>query len=461
MKKQGVLEEAGALLERAVIRYRGRAVGTSAVLPGGDVAAENYRDCFVRDFVPVALVFLLRGESEIVRGFLETLVVLQKERHAAAGHRRVPGLMPASFRVATEEDGRESLHADFGDKAIGRVTPVDSMLWWLILLDLYQRLSGDTALARTADFQQAICRILDMGLSEALEDMPTLLVPDGAFMIDRRLGVYGHPLEIQVLLHGALEAARRVLAPGDLHQHLKAAALARERSLCAYLRMYYWLDLERLNEILRFGTEEFGGNVANLFNIYPEAIPDWLLDWLPERAGYLVGNLGPGRMDFRFFAQGNLLAVLFGVARDDQAAALFRLYESRWHDLVGAMPAKLVYPALTGEAWQLLTGCDPKNVPWSYHNGGNWPVLLYSFVAAALSTGRADLAERAFEATVARLGREGWPEYYDGRGGRLIGRRANLNQIWSAASLLLAARFLDQPAFSRIFAAEFCSETTP
>ena len=53
------------------------------------------------------------------------------------------------------------------------------------------------------------------------------------------------------------------------------------------------------------------------------------------------------------------------------------------------MPVKICYPAVEGEHWRLQTGSDPKNVPWSYHNGGNWPVLLWAFVAAAVKTGAA------------------------------------------------------------------------
>jgi len=121
------------------------------------------------------------------------------------------------------------------------------------------------------------------------------------------------------------------------------------------------------------------------------------------------------------------------------------LIDQRWDDLVGAMPVKLCYPALTGDAWDLLTGCDPKNRPWSYHNGGNWPVLLWPLVAAALSTGRRDLAERAFALAAERLPRDGWPEYYDGTSGRLLGRYANLQQTWSAAALILADKLLEDP----------------
>ena len=207
--------------------------------------------------------------------------------------------------------------------------------------------------------------------------------------------------------------------------------------------IFYWLDLHRLNEIHRFGTEEFGTGSVNMLNVYPESIPDWVADWLPDDGGYLVGNLGPGRMDFRFFAQGNLLAILFGLTTEEQAEKIMILYEERWDELMGAMPAKICYPALKGEDWKIQTGSDPKNVPWSYHNGGNWPVLLWPFVAAALRAGRRDLAQKAVDAAGARLLTDQWPEYYDGKKGRLLGRRANLRQTWSATAYIFSHQLLD------------------
>jgi hypothetical protein len=147
-------------------------------------------------------------------------------------------------------------------------------------------------------------------------------------------------------------------------------------------------------------------------------------------------------MDFRFFALGNLLAILFGLATGDQVDDVMALYESRWPDLIGNMPVKICYPALEGIEWELLTGSDPKNVSWSYHNGGNWPCMLWTFVAAAIKGQRHELAHKAFELACAQLPGDSWPEYYDGRTGRLIGRRANLNQTWSAAALIFADQLL-------------------
>jgi hypothetical protein len=51
-----------------------------------------------------------------------------------------------------------------------------------------------------------------------------------------------------------------------------------------------------------------------------------------------------------------------------------------------------------------------------------------ALVAAAQKTGRVDLAQPALELADRSLHDARWPEYYDGRGGHLIGRRAHINQ---------------------------------
>lgn len=449
--KNEALKSARALLDDARIMCEGKPVGLAAAKDPESLAAENYAECFVRDFFPCALVSLNDGKPDIVRNFLTALLQLRTQNKCVSGHEIQSGVMPASFRKVVDGEGKESLLADFGERAIGKVAPVDSMMWWTLLLGIYQKSVGNRQITDTREFQDGARKVLEIYLQDTFEVYPTVLVPDGAFMIDRRMGVYGHPLEVQSLFFGALETASQLLKPEPENRKILATALTRKKALRSYVRRYYWLDLPRLSEIHRFDTEEFGAGSGNTLNIYPESIPDWLDPWLPENAGYMVGNLGPGRMDFRFFAQGNLLAILFGLTTDDQARKIMDLYERRWENLVGAMPVKICYPAVEGVHWKITTGCDSKNIPWSYHNGGNWPVLLWPFVAAALKTGRRKLAERAFDVACGKLFKDGWPEYYDGHTGRLIGRRANLNQTWSAAALVLSSQMLEDEKILGLF----------
>jgi len=435
------------LVEEAVVTFEDHRIGTVASHAPHFRGAANYGECFVRDFVVSALVFLSDDEpdSDIVRDFLVTVAGLAAGQTGMRGHDLHPGVLPASFSLAADGEGEQRLVADFGNRAIGRVAPVDSIMWWTILLGLYGRVSGDRELAAREEVRQTIRRCLELVLRGSFEVLPTLLVPDGCCMIDRRMGVYGHPLEIQALFYAMLGTAARLLSDGDRDQALLNRAAQRRQQLLDHVRSHYWLDESRLSEINRFRLDEFGSSSENDLNISPDSIPEWVSTWLPSRGGYLAGNLGPGRLDVRFFALGNLLAILFGLTTEKQTGLVMDLYEARWDDLIGSVPLAISFPAMTGEEWRLMTGCDPKNRPWSYHNGGHWPVLLWPFVAAALTAGRRTLAERAVEQARERLASDDWPEYYDGRRGRLVGRAANLQQVWTAAALVVAQRLLERP----------------
>lgn len=451
MTSESALVAAQNILNRSILRYQGEPVGTVAALPSDSLVAVNYAECFVRDFVPSAFVFLMQGQTDIVRNFLTTVLKLSSQQTVMKGHERAMGLMPASFKIVKDIDNKDRIVADFGERAIGRVAPVDSAMWWMILLRIYVVNTGDLKLAHSDEFQQCMRQILQLYLKESFETSPAMLVPDGSFMIDRRMGVAGHPLEIQSLFYGMLQASQELLIENEDNATLINTAKHRMQTLRSYVRIFYWLDIRRLNEIHRFGSEEFGPDAKNLFNIYPETIPEWTDGWLPNGTGYFIGNLGPGRMDFRVFSSGNLLAVLFGLATEEQANQILQLYDTHQEDLIGNMPLKIAYPALSGKEWSMMTGSDPKNVSWSYHNGGNWPMLIWMFVGAAIRGGREDLARKVISNATQRLHQDEWPEYYDGRRGDLIGRRANMNQTWSATSLIVAHELIENPDSLALF----------
>jgi glycogen debranching enzyme len=301
--------EAWEILQKSIIYYYDRPIGTVAACDG-DTPALNYDQCFIRDFVPAALVFLIQGETEIVRNFLTYTLKLQiKERQLDFLEPR-RGLMPASFKVIYQQQ-EQYLLADFGDHAIGRVTPVDSCLWWIFLLRAYVKATEEYSLAHSPEMQKGIRLIMELCLSARFDMYPTLLVPDGSCMIDRRMGINGHPLEIQALFYTALRCAQELLLNNQENDKTHQAINNRLSPLLEHIRYHYWLDLERLNIIYRYKSEEYGENVLNQFNIYSESIPYAdLSEWLPEDGGYLVGNLGPSLLDCRFFSLGNLMAIV-------------------------------------------------------------------------------------------------------------------------------------------------------
>lgn len=70
-------KEAWKLLNDAVVMYCGSPVGTVAANDPADKLPLNYDQVFIRDFVPSALAFLLKGEGEIVKNFLLHTLQLQ------------------------------------------------------------------------------------------------------------------------------------------------------------------------------------------------------------------------------------------------------------------------------------------------------------------------------------------------------------------------------------------------
>lgn len=62
----------------------------------------------------------------------------------------------------------------------------------------YGKCSGDLSFHERIDVQTGIKLILKLCLADGFDMFPTLLVTDGSCMMDRRMGIHGHPLEIQV-----------------------------------------------------------------------------------------------------------------------------------------------------------------------------------------------------------------------------------------------------------------------
>ncbi|XP_052148931.1 neutral/alkaline invertase 1, mitochondrial [Oryza glaberrima] len=454
-------KEAWSLLGRSVVSYCGTAVGTVAANdPSTANQMLNYDQVFIRDFVPSAIAFLLKGEGDIVKNFLLHTLQLQSWEKTVDCYSPGQGLMPASFKVRSipldgnSEAFEEVLDPDFGESAIGRVAPVDSGLWWIILLRAYGKITGDYALQERVDVQTGIRLILNLCLSDGFDMFPTLLVTDGSCMIDRRMGIHGHPLEIQSLFYSALRCAREMVSVNDGSNSLIRAINYRLSALSFHIREYYWVDMKKINEIYRYKTEEYSHDAINKFNIYPEQIPSWLADWIPEKGGYLIGNLQPAHMDFRFFSLGNLWAIISSLATQRQAEGILNLIEAKWEDIIANMPLKICYPALEYEEWRIITGSDPKNTPWSYHNGGSWPTLLWQFTLACIKMGRRDLAQRAIEVAEKRLSEDKWPEYYDTRTGRFIGKQSRLYQTWTIAGYLSSKMLLDCPELASILICE-------
>jgi hypothetical protein len=171
----------------------------------------------------------------------------------------------------------------------------------------------------------------------------------------------GYHIEIQALFFMAMRCALSLLiqdSDPDFVNHITK----RIQALIYHIHSFY-----------RYKNEEYSQIALKKFNVIPESIPDWIFDFMPSRGGYFIGNVSPARMDFRRFCLGNFIAILSSLATREQAEAILDLVEERQQELIGEMPFEICYPAMENQEWHIVTGCNPKNTRWNYHNRGSWP----------------------------------------------------------------------------------------
>lgn len=64
--------------------------------------------------------------------------------------------------------------------------------------------------------------------------------------------------------------------------------------------------------------------------------------------------------------------------------------------------------------------------------------------------GRPEIAANAVKVAERRIARDKWPEYYDTKSARFIGKQARLFQTWSIAGYVVAKQLLANPEAAKI-----------
>jgi len=128
-----------------------------------------------------------------------------------------------------------------------------------------------------------------------------------------------------------LQVVNELLLPEAENKTYLQAVSDRLSHLAYHVRNYYWLDLDTKSTDT---VEEFGASM-NWLNIYPATIQIGYLSGYRPMGGYLVGNLGPAWMDFRFFTQGTLLAIITSASKQ---SASDHGFDWRLSGLVGKCP---------------------------------------------------------------------------------------------------------------------------
>ncbi|THG01074.1 hypothetical protein TEA_007511 [Camellia sinensis var. sinensis] len=125
-------------------------------------------------------------------------------------------------------------------------------------------------------------------------------------------------------------------------------------------------------------------------------------------------------------------------------------------DLIRALNNRLV--ALSFHGYNLLlSGLIPNsNYSWFIK-----PDLLvewtFFLTVACIKKNRPEIAAKTVEVAEKRISRDKWPEYYNTKRARFIGKQSQLFQTWSIVGYLVAKQLLDDPSAAKILSLSMSS----
>lgn len=361
---------------------------------GLSASTDVYQEVWARDSV-IALLGASVGGDETMLGALRTSL-----EYLAARQDRF-GQIPNFVRIRDNQ-------VDFGS--------VDSNPWFVIGAAFYCECSGDGVWWES--MADAVVRALDWcegrdfrksGLMESGEcdDWADLLCNRGKVLFPNVL--YAHALR---LASGLLE----ITHPAEAERFA-----ARDVVVRAAIQETFWV-------VAPENCTDDTHQKARLHASVSLRARAYLLPWVSL---FEYGD--------RFDTAGNLLAILCGVATDDQATRILNFIQQTGLD--EPFPVRVLYPAIQqGERdWRDYYKVWGGNLPDQYHNGGIWPWVGGIYVAALVKTGRLERAQYQLGklALALQAGLEPWEcrEWIHARSGQPMG---SLYQAWSAGMMLYA-----------------------
>ncbi|MFP4640284.1 MAG: amylo-alpha-1,6-glucosidase [Guyparkeria sp.] len=377
---------------------------------------DNYRRVWARDGVIIGLAALMTGEEALVATMRKTLETL-------ARHQGPHGEIPSNVDTSTQR-------ISYG----GTTGRVDADLWFVIGCAEYWRATGDDAFLEEA--LPALERVHFLLGAWEFNDRGLIYVPQTGDWADEYVQS-GYILYDQLLY---LQALRSLCQVHD-HVHGTADHQLQDRTL-------------RLFHLIR-GNFWFNGD--DPADVYHEVLYEKGRKAAPRRRDhYWMPFFSPTGYGYRFDAFANVLANLFGVARDRQSEQVDAYIAKITPKAMPLLPAfhPIIEPVdRDWESLQMMFSYSFKNRPYEFHNGGLWPMLTGFYVADLARRGHSGKARRHLDAIHAAnalsMDDESWsfPEFVHGRELTPGGTRC---QGWSAAGAVIAHHGLQGEPLFRI-----------
>lgn len=392
-------ERALEVLGRCTIRQGFRASG----------AAAGYPQVWARDSIITSLGALVSEDAQLCAAARASLEVL--------GQFQSPlGLVPLN------------VNPDSGYISTENAGALDANLWFILGHWLYFLVSQDTDFL--AEHWQEIDQALLWLEYQDMNECGLLEVPEAGNWMDL-VAVRYNTLYDNVLYYAAMLAWEQMRAVTGATGRCPAI---RSADIHERLNLLLWVDRCWVAEHFAEHLERLKGIRLEWFMLYHNigtiSSRPYYLPWVAFREyGTWCDSLG------------NCLAILTGIADGHRREHILRyMYQV---SIAEPYPSKAIYPPVhPGESdWREYYRSRNLNLPHQYHNGGIWPMVGGFHIAALVSHGWQDEAERLLFALVEALaqsadrGNWGFNEWLHGESGHAMGFD---DQAWSAALFLYA-----------------------
>lgn len=268
-----------------------------------------------------------------------------------------------------------------------------------------------------------------------------------------------------------LEYAERLMGPQPEFRGAAERALlwlkyqdAHEDGLIEQQEATDWMDIIAnrghvlYSNVLYFGALELGEDIKRA-HLIREAINGFLWD---DKRGYFRPWAWKQEHGDWFDTVGNMFAVAFGLADEDQTESILRYIQE--NKLDEPYPVRVLHPPIQpgDKDWREYYRTEHElNLPDQYHNGGVWPWVGGLYVAGLVRAGRLEQAKDALArlAMADKLGRKREWEFNEWIHGVTGEPRGSADQAWSAGMYIYAYKCVKEgrePVFNSL---EPCDQT--
>jgi len=374
---------------------------------------ENYYSVWARDHSICSIAACLTDDEELIKTAKQGVLLLLRKQ---IDHGQVPSYI--------EIENRKRVYG-----GLGSITSIDSNMWIVIASAILRKRTRDRRLISANNMVRyaRLYRLLkafdsnDCGLIEVHR------AGDWADVFNRTY----HVLYDECLYYEALKALTFLFREASAQKNPEEIS-KRIKKRIRWLSKRRPKVKRRINEFFWF-TEDNIPRIMEEYMIYDEIEP--------AEYNYYQSHLMPFKMYWQksFEDFGNILAILTNIADKAKKRKIIRYVLE--NEVNRPFPIRCLDPPVFegGLGWQSIY--KYKEQPYTYHNGGVWPMIAGFWIHALARNRFKRTAKRELRSLAAQLKKQDWMfnEYMHGKTGDPMGKR---EQAWSAAGYIIAYQSL-------------------